>query len=564
MITEVRSKGFRGSEEQSVTLGAKTLIVGENGSGKTSVIYAAQLALMGYIPGQDKKNQIIHSRNGGMTTGATINGHKVDRSWETTPKGSVTKAAMIDGKPVKAASVDDMLGLIAPSPTLDINAFFDMSDRLRRQKTLELGADPASVAKVIADEEKARTKLKTLRETKKNAMQAVERLSAKLAEMKRPAGDKEKIEENVKECEATANTLREQIAKSDAVKATRKRCQAAIAAREKITADMDDAKVLADELKAREKVLGKEYTEICGTLGRNADKMAESIPELVKDEISEVIDTLTLVVTHDADSKKRLGNAIDKLHTMTTEAGMPALDVSKLTTRMINVRGKLDVFPKKLARMRDTYVLNKRKLTEADQAEKELAKLPESSDANEQKALTGITTRIDELRKGKEAIIAFDAISQECEAARIARDTVVADEGASSQAVKDAVKAQSELAEKSFSMLTERGNGLLPFGSMEIINTDSTFTLAWNTGKRVALRDSLCGYERVVFDGAVARAVGGDEATVFLDGGEIGNLNLSKACIHICGSDKGQVVITRWTDAQTVLESVGGWDTVSL
>jgi len=100
---------------------------------------------------------------------------------------------------------------------------------------------------------------------------------------------------------------------------------------------------------------------------------------------------------------------------------------------------------------------------------------------------------------------------------------------------------------------------------MEIVNDETTFALAWNTGERVALRDSLCGYERVIFDGAVARAVGGNDATVFIDGGEVSNVNLSKACEHIGQHDSGQVVITRWTDEGTnLVPTDDSWTWVTL
>lgn len=565
MITKIRTAGFRGIADGEVGIENKTLIVGENGSGKTSLLYAAQLALLGYIPGQDKKNQIIHARNGSMTTGVTVNGHRVDRTWTTGKGGRVSQTAEIDGKPVKAQSIADMLGLIAPNVVMDIEAFWGLSDRLRRQKALELGADPAEVSKVIDAEDQARDQLKALREEKRNAEQAVERLSGKLAGMERPAGDRVRLDESIKECEDTAKMLREQIAKSDAVKSTRKRYQDAIASREKVHADMEAAKAKADELKKGEANLRKVCAELHEQLTAYAKQSHEMLHEGAVTIVQSVIDDLNDITPDVFKESAAITSIMERLTgLLPQENAAEGIDLKATAFLLKKNEDELNAIPKTLARMREFYGINKRKLTEADQAEKELAKLPEASDANEQKALAGLETRIAELRKGKDAIIEFDTISKECEDARIARDSVSAKEDEAKEAVSAAVKAQSELAATSFDMLTTRGNGLLPFGEMEIINEEGTFTLAWNTSKRVALRDSLCGYERVVFDGAVARAIGGDDATVLIDGGEVSNDNLALALDHIAGSDKGQVVLTRWTDSDVSMTMPEEWEVVTL
>ena len=105
-----------------------TYFIGENGSGKSTILEATQLGLLGYIPGYAKTNESIMKHASGPVMSIELeldNGLKLTRSWVRS--GSSVKASYsLGGSEEPASTIEDMIGS-AILPVFDFNEFRSMT-----------------------------------------------------------------------------------------------------------------------------------------------------------------------------------------------------------------------------------------------------------------------------------------------------------------------------------------------------------------------------------------------------------------------------------------------------
>ena len=132
MITKINAKGFK-ALEICQEIEAKTIFIGNQGTGKSARSMALTLAILGYIPGTDKTNPGIlanFSNDEALYVGfeaMTSPKNKVafSRGWI---RDKVTQVFIVDRKKVtKAKFAAAMASAGAPS-IFDLAAFNDLSD----------------------------------------------------------------------------------------------------------------------------------------------------------------------------------------------------------------------------------------------------------------------------------------------------------------------------------------------------------------------------------------------------------------------------------------------------
>lgn len=99
-IKSITIEGLHNVAEKTYTFGDLSYLYGRNGAGKSTALQAVQLALLGYIPGVDKKNEAIlrHAKNKTLSVTCVLDNNGQDvtisRSWVSTGK-TVTKGMSV-------------------------------------------------------------------------------------------------------------------------------------------------------------------------------------------------------------------------------------------------------------------------------------------------------------------------------------------------------------------------------------------------------------------------------------------------------------------------------------
>nr|DAV58115.1 MAG TPA: STRUCTURAL MAINTENANCE OF CHROMOSOMES PROTEIN [Caudoviricetes sp.] len=127
-LSSIRIQGMHNVVDKTYKLNNMNYFVGPNGAGKSTVMQAIQLALLGYIPGTDKKKSAIfqHSNGYAMSVSLVISDSTGDititRTW--TRKGKNIEAQVIT-EPM-SADVEAIIGDIS-LPILNFSEFISMT-----------------------------------------------------------------------------------------------------------------------------------------------------------------------------------------------------------------------------------------------------------------------------------------------------------------------------------------------------------------------------------------------------------------------------------------------------
>ena len=106
-IKSVHIQGMHNVEDKTYHLSNATYFYGENGAGKSTVLQAIQLALLGYIPGYNKTKEGIfrHANCSKMVVELTLDDDTtIMRSWQRKGRDIVTESSVDD--------TSDLLGSI--------------------------------------------------------------------------------------------------------------------------------------------------------------------------------------------------------------------------------------------------------------------------------------------------------------------------------------------------------------------------------------------------------------------------------------------------------------------
>lgn len=131
-LASIRIKGMHNVVDKTYDLSDFNYLYGDNGAGKSTVLQAIQLALLGYIPGTKKLSSEIfkHSNSASNTMGVRLiisddseyNHIQIERTWVNTGKAIVTDVNITP----EDTDIDELIGDLK-LPILDFSEFKNMT-----------------------------------------------------------------------------------------------------------------------------------------------------------------------------------------------------------------------------------------------------------------------------------------------------------------------------------------------------------------------------------------------------------------------------------------------------
>jgi len=217
MITSVGGENFKGLTFET-PLDRHTLLLGENGSGKSARTQALQLCVNGYIPGEKniKKNDEIltqYSPNDEMKVWCSIDGTKFSRRFVRSEKGSVRQDYLVNDKKVKADEFMIAMGKAGFPIIIDLNELFiDISDAKKIDTIFQLYPPEGDLSSLDTDITKVNDKINALEQKMTDNNNAAKRLTVSRTEITLPSGSladtKAEIEKAQKDLESAREDLK--------------------------------------------------------------------------------------------------------------------------------------------------------------------------------------------------------------------------------------------------------------------------------------------------------------------------------------------------------------------
>lgn len=127
-LSSIHIQGMHNVEDKTYQLSNMNYFVGPNGAGKSTVMQAIQLALLGYIPGTDKKKSAIFQHSNGHFMSVSLvleDGNKqitINRTWNRKGKEIVAAVNTVPDD----VDIDFIIGEIS-LPILNFNEFISMT-----------------------------------------------------------------------------------------------------------------------------------------------------------------------------------------------------------------------------------------------------------------------------------------------------------------------------------------------------------------------------------------------------------------------------------------------------
>jgi len=158
-ITKVSISGMHKAHDKTYELNpGTTYFVGENGTGKSTILEAIQLALLGYIPGYAKTKEGIMKHASGKFMEVSIeldSNITIDRTWVRSSSGAVNSECSVTGYD------GDLLELLKgiELPVFDFNEFTSMTANKLKEwfiSFLPSSEKSLNIAKMLKDELKGR------------------------------------------------------------------------------------------------------------------------------------------------------------------------------------------------------------------------------------------------------------------------------------------------------------------------------------------------------------------------------------------------------------------------
>lgn len=214
MIASVQAHNFKGATF-TAPLGGLTLAVGPNGAGKSSRSQAAQLAILGYVPGVARRNGDImdafHDGQGkDLRAGVTLDsGHKIERRFTRSSRtGTVSQEIYSGGIKVRP---DEFARALTDVRVVDLSAFLGLSDAKKIDEIFRLFPPEGNVQGLVEKIEKQAKLVNSLESKERDAMNAVATILAQRSKIALPAGSMADKQNEIDRAEADLKQARAEL-----------------------------------------------------------------------------------------------------------------------------------------------------------------------------------------------------------------------------------------------------------------------------------------------------------------------------------------------------------------
>lgn len=540
MITNIKTKAFRRGD-LSIALAARTLLIGPNGTGKTTVIHAATLALQGYLQGQKATAAELFANctdDKAMSVQAEVEAkgitHSIMRSWEKNKKGEISGMVSVDKTLASSRNADGMVRMaLGETPILVDVAAIRMSPQKERRR-LFLQAIGVDLDTPLRDEQDARALINQARANREAASNTASRLMAELTTLPEATGSVEQMEARLKELTTQRDQLVRELAAADAADRERAQTEAA-----KGRMHQHSAKVEA--LRGKAKDCSRRIAELSDKITADSNRLTKMREEHVPARLQICIESWASTLRPIAEAATVVGemtailNDADRPDTVdeaekNLDKAVAALTAAKLEMANITRDGKQAV-----ENMKEDDELAKRDVA------------PGVTDEDRAR-LEGLTQAITSTQAALGPANRRKAITGEVERSRIEVDKQTAIEQEAKDRLDKAMQAQKDAAASANAAINQRMQKMLPYGCVELVDEGQRTTLAWNMGTRTVPWETLSGGERVMFDAAIGYLVGGNDATVFLDAAEVDAVNMEHLLESLGKAGPKQIIMAHHTN----------------
>lgn len=548
MITKVSLENVRGQTKEQ-EFGEKNLFIGPNGSGKSTLVHAVDLALLGYLPGYQKKAVMANASADTMMAGVVVDGVDVERRW--TAGKTLSERVIVNGVPGNRNAAESMLRMcLGAEPRLiDIPAFWAMTGTDKRRMILGMVSDQETIKKLTSDEKAARDALSRARKARQSAEKAVETIVKSLSEMERPVGDLGELKKELSEAQVEFSDAQKRVAEGMANDKARAHLKERVDSLE----DKNNQRIAytAEQKDAEEKLMAL-LTEL-----DDATQLAEEsrVHEASKEIIDAIAEVMALLANH-PDLAKQVAYVLQRIAPTEEQVEQARIAWSTVST----LQSKVNKLQKVKSKAERQVEMLDAEISAIERDRKAGDKIGEGLDKNDEAVMAGTAKKIEGIQKAIEPIVKYDTVRNEAEKARIAAQEKVSDEDAAKADLSKAIDAQASVVRAAASLLAERSRSVLPEGELELDDDGTDITIRW----KGVQRETLSGGEQVIFDAAVGHALA-TTALVVLEAAEVdtwpGRDNLFKVLAHIGNIKDLQCVVMTCHQPRSIPEE---WNVVDL
>ena len=542
-ITKIQLNGFRVAQANT-ELSNRTLFVGPNGSGKTAHVAGLHYLLTGAIPGYGPADAVLNmAGDDEMTVTAEVRGRLLSRSLRRGK--TLSETLTLDGQVLKtgrggAAGV--IQAAFGPKPLLmDMLNFERMTSSEQRREILSLVSTPAEMAALAQREKTARDEKNNSDREKREAQATLATLQSSLAEIQdRPVGTIEQIKAEVKTIESDIKEVQKRVSEGKANDKARETAAASHEGLDKLKEGIAKAKVMITE--ADESKLAMIADKAKLNPPERPPEVLYELPQQAIEDLREVVKLLKAVedrASVEPAIAKITGMVPNRKAWLAWQEGVKAHQaaMAKMDDGIAQVNAQADDLRRRLS------IAENQLKTREEAIERENAIGP-GLNPEDEATLTGLHERRDALLEKRQTLEKIEALTQECDKARLAVEKREGESEARSKSLAAVLEAQADIVMEARARVHELSAAILPDGFADLEDDGKDISIFWHReDERRIPWGGLSGGEKAIFDTALGHALA-PEALVVVEGAECDDYRLLDLLTQLQDCEFQVVVLT--------------------